>query len=267
MKRKFIIVLSIIVLIIQLIMPIIGYAYEEIDSEADIGTETKTKSFFDSSITFSWQSFKNNEGLVDYGMCIPSNANEYEEIPLILWLHGWFTASESGNLNVDSISTKATGIPYAVLGGSSLENFSAYILCPKFPGNSVNQWWDPQEIQQLLDKILEEYNVDRDNVVIVGHSFGGGNTWKIANALPSYFSKAVICSGYFDGSTLLPMPTQWYVGTGDNSSALSNAQSYENLINAKAANYEKNTLYRISCGHGTPIVAYNKDDGTCGRNS
>ena len=125
---------------------------------------------------------------------------------------------------------------------------------------------------------MEEYNVDRDNVVIVGHSFGGGNAAILANCLTNYFSKAVICSGYFEGK-LLSIPTQWYVGMmkvdgngkrtgGESQSAADCAESVANLIAGKAANYEKNMLCRLNYStHGTPIKAYNKDDGEFGRNS
>ena len=262
MKKKLIITLFIIILVIQSIMPIIVYADEEINTE--IGTEGETKkqkkSIFDSSITFSWDTGKVND--LEYGMCIPSNANKYEKIPLILWLHGWIN-----NQTVEKIIAKEDGIPYAVLGGSSLEKFSAYILCPKFHGNNMGQSWDSNKIRQLLDKIFEEYNVDRDNVVIIGHSFGAQNVPRVVNALPGYFSKAVICSGYYP--TLLSIPTQWYVGSltyAEDSEAIRYFNDVVIRIRRKDPNYEKNFAYKLeTCGHGTAIEAYNKDNGEIGR--
>ena len=258
------------IIIIQSIIPIIVYADEETDAEVGTETENETeaetkpekKSFFDSNITFSWDTGKVND--LEYGMCIPSNANEYKKIPLILWLHGWID-----NQTLEKIKNQGAGIPNAVLGGSSLEKFSAYVLCPKFHGNNVRQDWDPNKIRQLLDEIFEKYNVDRDNVVIIGYSFGAQNVPKVVNALPGYFSKAVICSGY--DPRLLSIPTQWYTGSQKNGEDPNVIRYFNDVvakINRKDPNYEKNFAYKLeSSGHGTPIVAYNKDDGEIGRYS
>ena len=68
MRKKMLIITFIIILIIQAIMPINVNAASTVFSE---------------NIRFQWKDSGNG-----YGVCIPSNASEYQNIPVIVWLHG-----------------------------------------------------------------------------------------------------------------------------------------------------------------------------------
>ena len=87
----------------------------------------------------------------------------------------------------------------------------------------------------------------------MGHSLGANNAIYLANRMPDYFSKAVICSG---GLAEYPtIPIRWYVGSYEVDYYKNAAYKYEN-------HYGKIVVCWLpGVQHQTPIPAYMKDDG------
>lgn len=185
MKKKSIITFLIIsVILLNFLIPKTIYA-----------AAPKEESFFSDEITWEWEYFSEDEtDTMAYGIYIPSNAEKFVEIPMIVHLHGW------NGMAPDEKGIRYTGLP-GVLEKWELENFSAYVVCPRNP-RSDGSWTVTEsvnKIRDLIDSITEEYNVDPDNIVIAGESRGATGALGLAYQLPDYFSKCVSFSGYYNG--------------------------------------------------------------------
>ena len=245
MNKKIIIITFIIILIMQAIIPIKSSAVDE-----NQAPQVSEKSIFDPNITYTyeWVLGKKLGYSYDFVLITPSNANEYRELPVIVWLHG---AGGAGQNEGKSLINEANGIPKILLQKrSKLDNFSAYILCPQL--TSPKGQWSASAMATLLTKFKKEYNVDKDNIIISGHSLGGNSAVILANQIPQYFSKAVIFSAGYALATSIPLI--WYVGKYETAYYTSAAHQYDALK-------QKKDVFWVGSGHTATEVAYKKDDG------
>ncbi len=94
MKKKIIITISIIILIIQAIIPIKTNAFVdtyEIDSTPAKKENQKAEtSFFGDDIKLKWSYFEGKDNIMPYGLYSPNDADSFDALPLIVWLHGNF---------------------------------------------------------------------------------------------------------------------------------------------------------------------------------
>ena len=246
MKKK-IIILFVIVLVLSLVIPKEIKMYSNLGI---IGTAKTSSTIFDENSTFTW-SYNKSEDLMRYGLYTPSNADEYESIPLVVWLHGSVEtgSSERGFYN--------SGLPN-VLNNWKLEGFNAYVLCPHLMSGDWSNTNTVSKLTALLDFFIAEYNIDTNNIVVVGHSWGGRGALYMAYHMSGYFSKAVALSPYHPGFdlSLISIPTISYVGTSDDSGS----KSFVNN-KLKPAIGDEN-CFVIPAGHGgVPSAAFNDDTG------
>lgn len=123
---------------------------------------------------------------------------ENEPLPLIVWLHG------SGEKNVDPSTFLSNGLP-AVFQNWPSNGFRAYIICPQLDGNYNPGAWCVEQsatnLNNLLTQFISENNIDRNNIIIMGHSLGGQGALYMAHHFngdqyPALFTKCVVLSGY-----------------------------------------------------------------------
>lgn len=152
----------------------------------------ETSILFSETITFSYDWVDDGE-YIPYALYTPSCADDYYEIPLIVWLHG------SGESYVAEEIFRSKGLP-AVMENWTLEGFNAYVICPQLTGRFGNASWDNPTsvgyVMALLDEFIFKHNVDRDKVVISGHSLGGQGALYMAHEMPGYFSACASLSPY-----------------------------------------------------------------------
>ncbi|MGA2499617.1 MAG: PHB depolymerase family esterase [Tepidisphaeraceae bacterium] len=102
--------------------------------------------------------------------------------PLILFLHG---AGERGD---DVNKVKVHGPPKIV---ETRKDFPFIMVSPQCPANS---WWNPFELNALLDSVMASNKVDPDRVYLTGLSMGGFGTWEMISRYPQRFAAiAPIC--------------------------------------------------------------------------
>lgn len=221
------------------------------------GGTTKKGLFYSKDITWDWNYYKSGDTM-PYGIFTPSNADKAESLPMIVWLHG------TGGVSKGERELLRSGLPYAIKN-NKLEGFGAYILCPQLTNGYSGTWSDENatdKLQAVLDKVIQEYNIDTNNVVITGHSLGGIGALYMAHNLSSYFSKCAVFSGYYPGfsPSEITMPTICYVGTNDDKSCIRDAEDY-----FKPAFGEENVFY-IEANHTeVPKLAYTLDNGEFNR--
>lgn len=248
MKKKIIILLFVIVLIGQTILPIETNTYSE---SVTIEKSKTSNTIFDENITFNWSYYKGEE-FMRYGLYTPSNADKYETIPLVVWLHGNDEkgCSESAFYNSGLLN---------VLNNWKFEGFNAYVLCPQLRyGGYWHNTNTTSELAALLDYFIAEYNIDTNNIVVVGHSLGGQGALYMAYHMSEYFSKAVTLSPYdpFFNVSLITIPTISYVGTNDYYTPITFANdTLKKVLGAE-------NCFQVAANHaGVPSAAFNDDTG------
>ena len=156
---------------------------------------------------FAAREFKGkNDGKLLYRIHLPENLPKTAKCPLILVLHG---AGERGNDNKCHIARNYG--PIELMKYSKDNNENAIIIAPQVP--KKQQWVDvpwgglkhtmpekPSAVMQLtlelLDKVIDEMQVDRNRVYVTGLSMGGYGTWDIIQRRPKLFAAAMpICGG------------------------------------------------------------------------
>lgn len=222
-------------------------------SLATNSTSTTNISFFDDSISFNWE-YVQNDSTMPYGLFTPSNANKLDSVPLIVWLHGY---GEVGKGEKELINS---GLP-AVLKKWQLEGFSAYVLCPHAK-RKWNNTTSESQVKELLDKIISEYNIDTQNIILVGHSVGGQGALYLGYSLSQYFSKIVVLSGYTtDNWSKITKPIIFYCGRdGEDESCI------KHMKNSFIPTYGSDNCFWLNANHGAvPKKAFTEDNGThCG---
>lgn len=130
----------------------------------------------------------NGKFKLGYYIYEPKNRTD-EELPLIIFLHG---AGERGDGGTQLEKVKVHGLPKYINEG---KEYPAVVLAPQCPEGRV---WNNIifALKELIDNVIEKYNIDSDRVSITGLSMGGFGTWEMGISYPELFSAiAPICGG------------------------------------------------------------------------
>ncbi|MAY75456.1 MAG: phospholipase [Phycisphaerae bacterium] len=170
-----------------------------------------------------------------------------ESWPLILFLHG---AGERGD---DLEKVKVWGPPKMIAEGKSIP---AIVVSPQCPSD---QWWDSNALLALLDKVEQDYRVDKDRVYVTGLSMGGFGTWALGVAAPDRFAALVpVCGGSSGPARLLrrlkDMPIWAFHGADDNVVPMSGTVDAVEAVR-DAGGKPRVTIYENE-GHGSWRPAY-----------
>ena len=230
--------------------------YDVVGNKTSVSCNIVDKNEFissDKNITFSYQ-FKTDSDLA-YGLYTPSTASSGKKTPLIIWLHG------SGSVGAEHSKFKNNFLRY--MENWKLEGFNAYILCPLLKHGSWNSQTSKKQVYTLIDKILEEKNIDTDKIILAGHSLGAQGIFNIADGKSDFYSALVFLSPYkatpstIDITQFKNVPLIGYVGTVE---AGEDDTSYRYAIRTFANTYGKDKLIVVNTGHGNvPKYAFNID--------
>ncbi|MVZ66826.1 prolyl oligopeptidase family serine peptidase [Sphingobacterium sp. DK4209] len=154
-----------------------------------------------------------------YWVRMPKVESTKEKIPVIIFLHG---RSLSGH---DLARVKRYGVLRAIERGKDLE---AIIVAPQ-----TSNGWDPDKVMEVLDKVEQEYPVDKERVYVCGMSMGGYGTMDVAGKYPDRIAAAVaICGGgtlsYACNLTQVPLWIQH--GSADRAVPASESKKIYNAI-------------------------------------
>ena len=213
----------------------------------------------DSSIKMTYQ-YVNDGSTMPYGLFTPSSVSSNQDgTPLIVWLHG------SGELGVSASTFKGAGLP-AVLNNWNLDGVNAYVICPHLTGSYYSNWNTEKSLNNLnnlINKFIKEYDIDTSRIVITGHSMGGRGAQYMAYHGTSRYSAMVVLSGYYTGldlSKLSSMPTRGYVGT---TAAGEDSASYSYMVGTFKNAFGSDNVYVINTSHGAlPKAAFTADSNS-----
>lgn len=161
----------------------------------------------------------NEKSGYSYWVRMPKVESTKEKIPVIIFLHG---RSLSGH---DLARVKRYGVLRAIERGKDLE---AIVVAPQ-----TSNGWDPDKVMEVLDKVEQEYPVDKERVYVCGMSMGGYGTMDVAGKYPDRIAAAVaICGGgtlsYACNLTQVPLWIQH--GSADRAVPASESKKIYNAI-------------------------------------
>jgi predicted peptidase len=116
--------------------------------------------------------------------------------PLLLFLHGY------GERGDDLQLLKKHPLPKLL---DSRSDFPFIVVSPQLSGE-LFPWTEMIEpLKELVERITEEYAVDRNRISVTGLSMGGAGTWEFGLRYPRFFAALVPIAGFYRlGSAEVP---------------------------------------------------------------
>lgn len=209
---------------------------------------------FSKDIAFNYSWVSDGEHM-PYSLYTPSCADEYDEIPLIVWLHG------TGQIGVSEWEFRNWSLP-AVIEDWTLEGFNAYVLCAQLSAPFNNGTWNNPTsmgyVKDILDAFISKHNVDRSKVYILGHSLGAVGSVYMAHEMPEYFAACVAMCPYYQGFdiTEIEIPVMVYVGSPGGGE---HEISYRYALKIQDALGDDSVIVFPTSHGGVPKMAFNLD--------
>lgn len=183
----------------------------------------------------------------DYLIFIPENYGLTKSgTPIILFLHG------AGERGIDINLVKVHGIAKMC---TKRKNFPFIAISPQC---QPEKWWDPEQLKELLDHVIDLLDVDGDRVYLTGLSMGGFGSWALAAKYPDTFAAVVpICGGGnpADAGKIKDIPIWAFHGDIDDVVNISKSQAMVDALEKLKGNV-KFTIYP-GVGHNSWTKAYN----------
>jgi len=170
--------------------------------------------------------------------------------PVLIFLHG---KSLSGR---DLNRVKRYGVLYAKNRGVELPE--TLIVAPQ-----TSNGWDPEKVNEVLDYVMNNYDVDEDRIYVCGMSMGAYGTLDFVGKYPERIAAAVaICGGgsIKYASNLATVPLWIQHGTADRAVPMSESKKIFSAIK-KADEKADVTLTIIPGGtHGSVERLFHQND-------
>ena len=137
-------------------------------------------------------------GGLKYQLYTPENDGNNH--PLIVWLHGGGESGYKGILynNVSQLKANRGAVTFTTDEAQNIFG-GAYVLAPQVP----DEWSDHlQDTKSLIDKIIADYQIDKNRVYVYGCSAGGYMTLDLVVHNPGFFAAAVATCPAIDQSNI-----------------------------------------------------------------
>ena len=126
-------------------------------------------------------------GGMDYYLYTPSNP--VANMPLVIYLHG---GTNKRGSTAELLTTE--GFPKYLYDGY-YGNLRAYVAIPKLD-DSYKGWADVYVlIRNLVKSLCDNYQIDKSNIALTGHSMGGTGTYLLQLMLSNTFARIAPMSG------------------------------------------------------------------------
>lgn len=216
----------------------------------------------------------NNDTLL-YRELVPQQIEQNKKYPLVLFLHG---AGERGNDNISQLTHGSMMFTNPVNRGK----YPCYAVFPQCPSdqywpspkrpdsfNSENPFPIDAEIsrplaltKELLDQLIDEYQIDEERIYIIGLSMGGMGTFDLVCRFPDYFAAAVPICGGINTERLngLKTKTNFRIFHGDADSVVPVRFSREAYLKLNAEGVDAEYIEFPGVDHGSWNPAFNLPD-------
>lgn len=181
---------------------------------------------------------------------IPDNLSKNPS--LVIQLHG---AGERGNGNEDLEKVLVNGFANIVNDNNLKDSILVMPQCPK------DSFWAAkiETIKLFIEKIIEEFSIDKSRIYLCGLSMGGFGTWYTAMAYPDLFAAIAPCcgGGMAWNADVLKMPIWAFHGKEDTIVSPNQTIEMINALKDKNPNF-KYTLYD-GVGHNSWVNAFSEE--------
>ena len=110
-------------------------------------------------------------------------------LPLVVYLH-----SSAGMIN-SALRESECGLPSLIISGD-VPAPEAIVLVPQHPGLFEDTWSTVlSSVIACVDKVADEYEVDRSRIALTGFSLGGIGMWDLVVAKPGVYSRLLCIDG------------------------------------------------------------------------
>ncbi|ERJ59215.1 carboxylesterase family protein [Sphingobacterium paucimobilis] len=191
-----------------------------------------------------------NKTTYDFLLRLPEDySEEGGKQPVLIFLHG---KSLSGN---DLERVKRYGVLYAMERGRDIPGI---IVAPQ-----TNNGWNPDQVMEVIDYVLSNYQADSSRVYVCGMSMGAYGTMDVAGKYPDRIAAAVaICGGGTVGyaCNLTQVPLWIQHGNRDRAVPLSESKKMFNAI--KNCNKQADVTLTVIAGgtHGSVERLFHQDE-------
>ncbi|MFY0624987.1 MAG: prolyl oligopeptidase family serine peptidase [Reichenbachiella sp.] len=213
------------------------------------------------------KNFRANNGItMPYRLFTSPSYNDTTSLPLLIHLHG---RGERGTDNTPKIYNNIPLFngPNSIVSPNVQYKYPSIVLVPQCSDKTINEEWAkwvgntpetpfeglgedgsytmsplPSEsgaaVLQLIDHIIEKYNVDESRVYLTGLSMGGFGTWEYVGRRPDLFAAAVPMAGFSDPNTIdkiKHIPFWIFHGNIDKWNPVQSSRNMYDLLNESGA--------------------------------
>ena len=151
------------------------------------------------------------DGEMPYRLMKPMGFDSTKSYPVIVSLHG---AGGTGTDNRKQLKDWNKSLAEE----ERRSDYPCYVLAPQ-----TNRGWQEMQLKRIKDVIAALPSVDRDRIYILGHSMGGGGTYRFIQMDPGYFAAAAPSAGsglrrseqFIDASLIKDVPIWAFHGDND----------------------------------------------------
>jgi predicted peptidase len=209
-----------------------------------------------------------------YRLVVPDDWDGTSELPLVMFLHGAGN-DESSYLDQDgklmvNLAQQHDMILVSPLGADSA--YGSYLRLPavfgkldeadtlvqaKTDATERAQELSERDVINVLELVLAEYPVDRNNMFLMGHSMGSGGSWYLGGKYSFYWKAIAPLSGPFVQTMVYPwermMSVPMFVTEGTDTPSLEGSRAVRDWLmeGAYPVEYEE-----VQADHGgmVPLV-------------
>ena len=188
--------------------------------------------------------------VMPWRLYVPPGVEPSRSVPLVIAFHGGGGRGSDNLKQLDEItrdllSDALQGIePVMVLAPQAGER-THWVDYPGFdpPFRNFDQRQIPQSENlktaiRLLSEIVEQHNVDRSRVYVIGFSMGGEGSWDAITYYPEMFAAALIMNGAGDPRAMervSNLPIRFYHGDRDGITPTENSRELDAALRALGA--------------------------------
>ena len=102
-----------------------------------------------------------------------------------------------------AIKKTEKGLPWMIVNGD-VPPPECIVLVPQHPGGEFD-FWDTvlDSVITCVDKVIEDYDVDRSRIALTGFSLGGIGMWDLVAAKPGIYSRLLCVEGKVKGCEVI----------------------------------------------------------------
>lgn len=137
------------------------------------------------------------EGIA-YSLYIPRPYDPDKSYPLVQFIHDASVCGKDPRL---AVAQGLGAVSFAT--PAQQEKHPCFILCPQFEGPAIvdDDWNVDHRLEvakRLLDKIVSEYNIDKNRLYTTGQSMGCMSSMVLNLRYPDLFAASLFCAGQWD---------------------------------------------------------------------